>query len=253
MPRDQALEALENRIRQLTARLETLEDVHAIRTLHFAYGYYIDMCLYEEACDLFSSQGAVRFLNGLYKGTAGVQRLYLNWFRQQFTGGRNGPVYGLLLDHLMAQDVVTISPDRTTARARFRALNMIGYHDSKPEPLANMPQQFWGAGIYENVYVRENGVWKIQFLDYAGRWQAPYEQGWAHGKGHLTLFETTYPENPVGPDEILPGHPGMWPESRVVPFHYVHPVTGKRWESEEEEEEEEEEELASSHGPEDTR
>jgi hypothetical protein len=23
--------------------------------------------------------------------------------------------------------------------------------------------------------------------------------------------------------------PKVWPETRVVPFHYAHPVTGKRW------------------------
>lgn len=229
MANEERLKLLENQVAQLTARLGAVEDTNAVRYLHFMYGYYIDMCLYDEACDLFADDGAVRFLNGLYKTRSGVRRLYCDWFRKTFTKGHNGPVYGFLLDHLMLQDVITVAPDGRTAHMRVRALNMIGYHDKKPEPLEHMPQQFWGGGIYENVYVKEGGVWKIKLLDYVGRWQAPYEQGWAHSSGHLPPFEKTYPENPIGPDEILPEMPYGWPETSVVPFHYRHPVTGKTW------------------------
>lgn len=221
------LKSLENEVARLTARLGAVEDTNAVRYLHFIYGYYIDMCLYDEAVDLFAEDGAVRFLNGLFKTKAGARRLYCDWFRKDFTQGHNGPVYGFLLDHLMLQDIVTIAPDRKSARMRVRALNMIGYHDKKPEPVAHMPQQFWGGGIYENVYAKEGGVWKIKLLDYVGRWQAPYEQGWAHSSGHLPPFQKTYPENPIGPDEILADMPYAWPETSVVPFHYRHPVTGR--------------------------
>jgi hypothetical protein len=229
MASDEALRALEQRVDQLTRQLAVVEEKHAVRELHFMYGYYLDMCLYQEVCELFADDGAVRFLNGLFKGRAGVQRLYLDWFRKTFTKGHNGPVFGFLLDHLMLQDVATIAPDGSSARLRVRALNMIGYHDEKPEPIEHMPQQFWGGGIYENEYVKQDGIWKIRLLDYVGRWQAPYEQGWAHSSGHLPPFEKTYPENPVGPDVILPAMPDAWPNTSVVPFHYAHPVTGKPW------------------------
>jgi hypothetical protein len=224
-----ALQALQQQVQRLTERLGIVEDVHAVRCLHFIYGYYIDMCLYDEAVDLFAEDGAVRFLNGQYNGKSGVRRLYCDWFRNSFTKGRNGPVYGFLLDHLQAQDVVSVAPDRKSASARFRALNMIGYHEKKPEPLEHMPMQFWGGGIYENQYVKEGDIWKIKLLDYIGRWQAPYEQGWAHSSGHLPPFEQTFPENPIGPDELLPYMPYAWPETSVVPFHYRHPVTGEAW------------------------
>jgi len=229
MPKKQELAALKKQVRKLTRQMTRMEDIHAIRQLHFIYGYYIDMCLYQETVELFARNGSVRFLNGVYQGRAGVQRLYIDWFQRSFTKGHNGPVYGFLLDHLQAQDVVTVAKDGKSARGRFRALNMIGYHDKKPEPVEHMPQQFWGGGIYENEYVKEKGVWKIKLLDYVGRWQAPYEQGWAHSSGHLPPFEKTWPENPIGPDKILSEMPYAWPETRVVPFHYPHPVSGKAW------------------------
>src|SRR5262245_6384895 len=123
-------QALAQRIEDITNRIGRLEDVHAIRTLHHKYGYYIDKCLYDETVDLFAEDGAVQFLNGIYRGKAGARRLYCDWFRNYFTKGHNGPIHGFLLDHLQMQDIIDVAPDRRTARARFRALLMGGCHDT---------------------------------------------------------------------------------------------------------------------------
>jgi hypothetical protein len=216
-------------IQQLQRQIARLEDIHAVRTLHFKYGYYIDMCLYDEATDLFAEDGEVRFLNGVFKGKAGVRRLYCEWFRNLFTQGHNGPVAGFLLDHLQLQDIVDISADGNTAQARFRALMLAGQHKSKQPRIPNFPDQCWEAGIYENLYVKERGVWKIQRLNYNMLWQADYEPGWAKSGVHLPPIGKTFPENPIGPDELFDTVPKVWPETRVVPFHYAHPVTGKPW------------------------
>ena len=217
---------------ELRRQVAQLEDIHAVRTLHFKYGYYIDMCLYDEATDLFADDGEVRFLNGVYKGKAGVRRLYCEWFRNLFTKGRNGPVRGFLLDHLQLQDIVDISPDGRTAHGRFRALLLAGQHETKKERIGNnFPAQCWEGGIYENRYVKARGVWKIKRLNYNMLWQADYAPGWAKSGVHLPPILETFPKNPIGPDELLPEVLNTWPNTRVVPFHYAHPVTGKRWKS----------------------
>ena len=228
-PSRAARESVQQQLDALARKVRNLEDIHAVRTLHFKYGYYIDMCLYDEACDLFANDGEVRFLNGVYKGKAGVRRLYCEWFRNLFTKGKNGPVRGFLLEHLQLQDVVDVAPDGKTARGRFRALMLAGQHSSKQERVPNFPDQCWEGGIYENEYVKENGVWKIKRQIYNMLWQADYEPGWAKSGVHLQPLDKTFPENPIGPDELLPITPKVWPETRVVPFHYAHPVTGKAW------------------------
>jgi len=215
---------------QLQRQVARLEDIHAVRTLHFKYGYYIDMCLYDEACALFAEDGEVRFLNGIYKGKAGVRRLYCEWFRNLFTRGHNGPTHGLLLDHLQLQDIVDIAPDGKSARARFRALMLAGQHDDKQERIEHFPEQCWEGGIYENLYVKERGVWKIKLLNYNMLWQADYAPGWAKSGVHLSPITTRFPDDPHGPDELLDAVPATWPNTRVVPFHYPHPVTGEAWE-----------------------
>ena len=228
MAAEDQVRALTEQVSALTRRVQNLEDIHAIRTLHFKYGYYIDKCLYDEVVDLFADNSRVHFLNGIYKGKAGARRLYCEWFRNFFTRGHNGPIRAFLLDHLQMQDIVDVAPDGLTAKGRFRALMTAGQHESKSERIPGFPAQCWEAGIYENSYVKEGGVWKIEVLNYNMLWQADYEKGWANDRPHLLPLDKTYPENPIGPDELMPETPAFWPETRNVPFHYPHPVTGKQ-------------------------
>ena len=43
----------------------------------------------------------------------------------------------------------------------------------------------------------------------------------------VPLDSNVYPESPMGPDEIVE-QVMLWPDTRIVPFHYPHPVTGKQ-------------------------
>lgn len=55
-----------------------------------------------------------------------------------------------------------------------------------------------------------------------------FESGWSHTKKNYIPFPTvTYPEDPLGPDELL-DQQMLWPDTRVIPFHYPHPVTGEK-------------------------
>jgi hypothetical protein len=224
-----SIEELRAELDALKRDVRELQDIHQVRTLHFKYGYYIDMCLYDEAVGLFADDAEVLFLNGIYRGKASVARIYQGWFRDMFTGGVNGPVYGFLLDHFISQDIVDISADGTLAKGRFRALMQAGSHETKEPKVRPMPDQCWEAGIHENTYVKVGGIWKIKQLNYNMLWQAGYEEGWAHSTVHLPPLTRTFPEDPHGPDELFDITPVFWPHTRVVPFHYPHPVTGEEW------------------------
>ncbi|HTW38970.1 MAG TPA: nuclear transport factor 2 family protein [Steroidobacteraceae bacterium] len=223
------LEALRTQVEQLTRHVGLLEDAQAVRRVQFAYGYYMDKGLYQEVVDLFADDGEVRFMGGIFRGKSrGVKRLYIERFRTTFTHGRNAPAYGFMLEHLQLQDIIDVAADRKSARGRFRCFMQAGSHASKPDKVATLPLQWWEAGVYENTYVCEGGVWKIQILNYCLSWQADYEQGWAHSKPYEGPFFTrTYPEDPGGPDEITAERPAFWPQTAVVPFHFPHPVTGR--------------------------
>jgi hypothetical protein len=219
-----ALANMQWQIEQLRNELGVQEDVHAVRTLQFKYGYYMDMCMFDEIVELFADDAELTFMGGVFKGKEGARRLYGG------SSGMNGPADGLLFSHILAQDIVDVAPDRQTAKGRFRTFMQGGVHDSRKERPPNIPDQFWECGVYENEYVKTGGIWKIKVFDYKVVWQARYEEGWAHSPETplmVSTYDKTYPENPRGPDEVLPTPP-RWPKAVVQPFHYPNPVTG-RW------------------------
>ncbi len=218
---------LEATVEILAARLARLEDLNAIRKLQHSYGYFMDKGLYDEVVDLFTEDGELRFMGGVFKGRAGLHRLYCERLRPGFTG-KNGPAFGMLCDHLQLQDVIDVAPDGRTAKARFRALLQGGSHDSKPDINPHLPRQWWEGGLYENDYVKEDGVWKVKVMGHHLTWQGDFETGWAHQAPYTGVFwPKTYPEDPLGPDEVVESDSKFWPDTSLVPFHYLHPVTGK--------------------------
>ena len=92
-----------------------------------------------------------------------------------------------------------LPPDRQTAKGRFRGLLMGGSHESREFKPEGLPLQFLEAGIYENDYVREQGIWKIKRLDYMMQWQADYERGWSRTVAHLQPASRPSPKIRLGP------------------------------------------------------
>lgn len=222
------VEELRAAVADLSDRLGRLEDVNAIRRLHFAYGYYIDYCHYEDVVYLFAEDAEVVFLSGVYTGHKGIRRLYIEWIQQLFNQGREGADDGFLFDHIQMQDVITIADDRRTAKGRFRGVMLGGNHDIRKHVPPGVPQQFMESGIYENDYVCEDGVWKIKRLDYMLQWQAEYERGWAHTDAHLRPAQVLFPEDPVGPDYLLEVRRETWPYRQDTPVHWAHPVVARK-------------------------
>lgn len=224
----EVINVLEKKIEEVSKRISDLQDIDCIRKLHHIYGYYFDACLFDEVVDLYAEDSEVRFMGGIFKGKESVRRFFCDRLRVRHTNGHNGPIYGFLLDHIMMQDVITISKDGKTAKGRYRTFMQAGRH----ELAEGLTRQWWEGGVYENTYVKEDGIWKFKILDYRGLWHADVEKGWAHTPPNLyPFFSEIYPKDPIGPDEILDivPKPVLWPDTGVLPYHYPHPVTGEEW------------------------
>ena len=219
------LAALEARLVALEHELGIQQDIEAIRKVQYTYGYFIDKSQYDECVDLFSDDAEVWFLGGVYKGKAGLRRLYIERFRKTFTDDHTGPRYGWLLDHPQLQMVIDVAPDRDTATVRGRSMMQAGSHETSQ---GLQRPAWWEGGIYDNRYVREDGIWKISRLGYYPLWHGSFTDGW--GKTPIDFIPTPsvcFPEDPLGPDVILKPQPRLWPATDIVPFPYDHPVTGK--------------------------
>ncbi len=224
MSTDSEIGDLKQRVESLEHELGIQQDIHAVRRLQYAYGFFIDKSQYNEVVDLFADDGDVWFLGGIYKGKAGVRRLYIERFRKNFTEDHNGPRYGWLLDHPQLQMIVDVAADRKTASMRGRSMMQAGLH----ETAKGQHRQWFEGGIYENEYVREGGVWKISRLGYFPFWHGSFADGWAKTPiDFIPMATTCYPEDPLGPDELIDPPPRLWPATDIVPYHYDHPVTGQ--------------------------
>lgn len=148
-----------------------------MRKIHFKYGYYLDKCLYNEVVDMFADHPDtyVEFLGSRYRGKEGVKRLYQGRFQNTFVKGRNGPVHGFLLDHIMMQDIVDVDSTGTHAWVRMRALMSAGTHDSVNETHPRGHVQWWEGGLYENEYLKVSTrlllpVCSVVFSNVLGPW-----------------------------------------------------------------------------------
>jgi SnoaL-like domain len=229
MTDEETIARLTREIEALELEIGTLEDIQAIRALQFKYGYYLDKCLMDEAVDCYADECEVHFMGSIWRGKAGVRRLYVDTIGKLFTGGINGPVDGFMSDYEQLQDIVDVAPNRKTAKGRFRYLMQGATYQGRPT-IPGMPPQWFEAGVYENIYVKEDGLWKIRRLDLQLAFRCDYQTGWRYalpGVGGET--PKLYPESPTGPDAWEPGRSATWPKAFAQPFHYPHPVTGRFW------------------------
>lgn len=206
--------ALKARIVALRSETQRREDYLAVERVQRAYGFYIEKGYWREAADLFAEDATFEHgKDGVYRGRERIHELIV-----RMTGGNPGPglPYGQLNERYQLQPVITLSGDGNTARGRWREMALLGQYGEWAA---------WGDGIYENEYVKQDGVWKIAALRFYPNFVAPYEGGWATLKPATgDLRSDTARAFPADEPSTLDYRP--FPEIGVPPFHYPHPVTG---------------------------
>jgi hypothetical protein len=204
---DDLLGELEAAVDGYERRVARLKSANAIANLQRGYGYYVDKGLWTEAASLFAEDGTYEFgQRGVYVGRDRV--------RQALTlMGPEGLERGQLNNYPMLQPVITVAEDNATAKARWRS----------DVQLAADGEGRWGAGVYENEYVNEDGRWRISKLHYYVTMWAPYDTGWADGNALPMADASTDLPPDLPPTEVY----GSLPEVYLPPYHYVHPVTGE--------------------------
>jgi hypothetical protein len=201
------LDDLSRKIADLARRAQRLNDEAAVENLQHIYGYYVDRKMWDDVADLFAADGTTEMgLQGVYVGKASIRR-GLNEF------GPAGLREGELNDRLQLQTIVTVLPDGYTARSRSVELAMTGVNGQGAE---------WGEGVYENEFIKQNGVWKIKSLRFFPRLLTDYNKGWAKDARPAPGPSINFP-----PDRKPTEAYGIFPKFHIVPFHFLNPVTGR--------------------------
>ena len=160
------LHAHVDRLEALTARVEAIS---AIKRLQHAYGHYSELGLWHDFADLFADTGIGYYTQGALD-REGIRSLFLKEVGQ----GRLGLADGRIYPHISMQPVVTLAADGQSAKGRWHIMAMLGGYGTSAS---------WAGGVYENQYVRENGVWKFKEVRYISQYSGRYENpGWTPGK-----------------------------------------------------------------------
>jgi hypothetical protein len=196
---------LEAQVRALELRLDRLKSVDDVERLNAQYGFYVDKSMQDAISALFTEHATLEILGrGVFIGR---DRIY------EYMRRLGAPQTGTLFNHMQLGPVVHVSEDGQSAQIRVRLVVMFGQADRAAQ---------WGEGIYENTFVKDNGVWKYNNLHGYQTFYTNYEDGWA--KRSSAMF-SPFPGYPPDAPQSVAYDP--YPALFTPPFHYKHPVTGR--------------------------
>jgi len=201
--------------KELEARVRRLEDIEAIRKLQYAYCFYIQHWQEEELIGLFSKSACIDMgKGGLYQGEAGL-KLFFGFSNHYNTTLKKAPPE--YLHQLMPLcGIIDVEVDGKTAKGRWYGFGVYAI------PTKEQPKALFGTGIWENEFVKEDGVWKFKKLFYSLTFSTPYEEGW--------IQTPVWKDRPEPRERPAPGPDtgsAPYPSGYIFPYHYINPVTGK--------------------------
>jgi hypothetical protein len=192
---------------ELEDRIAVMNDESLVRNLQAAYGYYVNRRMWDDVTDLFAANGVYEFGgSGIYVGTRGVRKAHERM-------GPAGLTHGVLNDRLQFDTVTSIAPGRREAHVRGIEMGMLGEADKG--------EAYWEVSVFDNRFVKEDGIWKVREMRVFPLFRSEYSKGW----GKSRLVET--PGGALAPDRPLPAADAGSPDRLIPAFVSMHPVTGK--------------------------
>ena len=200
------LKDLSHQLSDIRRRAQILSDEAEVENLQHVYGYYVDRKMWDDVADLFAEDGTMEIgLQGVYVGKARIRRALDRFGPRDLREGE-------LNDRLQIQTVVHVAPDGRTAKARCVELAMSGINGVGAR---------WEEGVFENEFVKNNGVWQIRSLQFYPRLLTDYDKGWAKDAQPPPGPDKNFPPDRL-PMQLYKTFPGFF----VPPFHFTNPVSG---------------------------
>jgi hypothetical protein len=189
----------------LERRIDALNAEDKARNLQNAYGYYIDRRMWDDVTDLFTADGVLEIGGvGIYEGPADIRRALER-------DGPAGLTHGQLNDHPLFDTMIEIAPGGLEARVRGLDLGMLGDF--------SRGKAHWSVSVFNNRFVKQDGVWKVREMRVFPVLETDYYQGW--GKSRIV---SPPPDKASAPTRPVPAADAG---ENAVPEFLPHPVTGK--------------------------
>ena len=153
-------EAMATRLAALEARVQTLEDIHAIHNLKSRYAELCDDNYRPDAIAALFTEDAIWESESLgkYEGREAI--------REFFRGASKLFTFAI---HYSLNSQIEVTGD--TARAQWFLFMPCTFGDGN--------RALWRAGIDNERYVRIDGRWMFSYKHSTPLFQTPFEDGWA--------------------------------------------------------------------------
>jgi hypothetical protein len=221
---------LELKVKELEKKvksLQRLQDIEDIKKVQKAYGYYLMNWMHEELIDCFSTSPntTLEWPQGTFIGSDGPRRFFAN------INTKKDPEF--MHQMMQISGIVDIEPEGDHAKGRWWGFGAMAIPAGSMEVAGGEGvDQAFGCGIYEMRYIRENGVWKILKIKWVPVYNGTLEEGWVKPERRAKSKSSSinshgFPDSwhsDSGPDPIDYSYPSGY----ILPFHYKHPVTGKK-------------------------
>jgi SnoaL-like protein len=191
------------RVQRLALDVQRAESVRAVKRLQETYAQYSQFGLWTEMAALFTDNAQLSYGKDNEQGRQAIE----NYFLARFGEGAHGLKAGSLHTQMALRPLINVSSDGQSAKGRWWEFSMTGEHGVKAE---------WAAGIFENEYVRERGMWKISRMRYNPMFAGPYATGWRNVDEdqkivpyHFTPDESGIPVPDLPASAIPPVDPKM--------------------------------------------
>jgi hypothetical protein len=198
------------RVHRLAQNVERAESVRAVKRVQESYAQYSQFGLWTDMAALFADNAQLSYGKDHEQGRQAIS----NYFLTKFGEGTHGLKPGGLHTQMVLRPLINVSADGQSAKGRWWEFSMTGPLGVKAD---------WAAGIFENEYVRERGVWKISRMRYNPMFAGPYATGWRNVDEdqkivpyHFTPDETGIPVPELPASAMPPVDPKMNPSTALT-------------------------------------
>lgn len=178
------------RLAALARDVDRVESIREVKRIELAWAQYVDLGDWQHAAGLFTDDALLQHGDDQFHGRADI----LAYFRRQIGHDSDGLPPRTLHIPFLVTPIVTLSADGNSAQGRWHAFSMRGAFGGDAS---------WQGGIFECVYVRRNGVWKIASQVFTPQMTGPYEAGWSSWKATIPLVPYHFEPADIGKSAAL--------------------------------------------------
>jgi hypothetical protein len=163
----------QSRERQMTDQASQIERLHAIQdiaNLQGRYMYHLEGHRYDEVLALFARHAPDVSVEigegGVYIGRAKVETMFTQVLRPFFT------MPGMMPLHMLTTPVIEVDCVSGRGHGMWQTIGCNSF------PEEGGLRAVWQQGTYDNLYLREDGEWRILRMRWLPNFRTSFDRGW---------------------------------------------------------------------------